>query len=38
MVYDLKRLRTLLIGFQYVVSFALIVSAAFIFLQNRYTR
>ena len=33
-----KRLRTLLIGFQYVVSFALIVSAAFIFLQNRYMR
>ena len=33
-----KRLRTVLIGFQYVVSFALIVSAAFIFLQNRYMR
>ena len=33
-----KRLRTLLIGFQYVVSFALIVSAAFIFLQNRFMR
>ena len=33
-----KRLRTLLIGFQYVVSFALIVSAAFIFLQNRDMR
>ena len=33
-----KQLRTVLIGFQYVVSFALIVSAVFIFLQNRYMR
>ena len=33
-----KRLRTILIGFQYIVSFALIVTAAFIFLQNRFMR
>ena len=33
-----KRLRTVLIGFQYIVSFALIVTAAFIFLQNRFMR
>lgn len=33
-----KRLRTILIGFQYIVSFALITTAAFIFLQNRFMR
>ncbi|WP_300729575.1 FtsX-like permease family protein [uncultured Bacteroides sp.] len=33
-----KRLRMLLIGFQYVVSFVLIVSASFIYLQNRFMR
>ena len=33
-----QRLRTVLIGFQYIVSFALITTAAFIFLQNRFMR
>ncbi|MBM6757879.1 FtsX-like permease family protein [Bacteroides mediterraneensis] len=33
-----QRLRTILIGFQYIVSFALITTAAFIFLQNRFMR
>ena len=33
-----KRLRITLIGFQYIVSFALIVTANFIFLQNRFMR
>lgn len=33
-----KRLRITLIGFQYIVSFALIVTASFIFLQNRFMR
>lgn len=33
-----QRLRTMLIGFQYIVSFALITTAAFIFLQNRFMR
>lgn len=31
-----KRLRMSLIGFQYIISFVLIVTAGFIFLQNRY--
>lgn len=31
-----KRLRMFLIGFQYIVSFVLIVTAGFIFLQNRF--
>lgn len=33
-----QRLRTVLIGFQYIVSFALITTSAFIFLQNRFMR
>lgn len=33
-----QRLRTVLIGFQYIVSFALITTAVFIFLQNRFMR
>lgn len=33
-----KHLRTALIGIQYIVSFVLIVSAAFVFLQNRFMR
>ena len=33
-----QRLRTILIGFLYIVSFALITTAAFIFLQNRFMR
>lgn len=33
-----RRLRTVLMGFQYVASFTLIIAAFFMLLQNRYTR
>lgn len=33
-----RRLRSLLLGFQFVASFALIIGALFMFLQNRYTQ